>query len=180
MTHPKVKERRELFREWCAADVLDRQASPEDLARWWDRRGCPLSSSLLSQYSCGQTRHIWTPPQRCGNRLCSTGLHWKTLPGVPARQPDPLRDERSKNRQIWGFFSNSNIKSDTREGVFVISLINKQGTLDQSELTKEIAIMSSPQSSLCVLRWAKHLLELAWKSDTGHLRDRTLLLRMKG
>lgn len=109
--------------------------------------------------------------------------HWPALKNTPWCACSTARSTEGRKKQKQtdlGFFFNSNIKSDTREGVFVISLINKQGTLDQSELTKEIAIMTSPQSSLCVLRWAKHLLELAWKSDTGHLRDRTLLLRMKG
>lgn len=53
-----------------AADLL---ASPEDPAQLLDQRGCRRSSAWLSPHSSEQTRRRWTPPQRCGSLLCSTG-----------------------------------------------------------------------------------------------------------
>lgn len=84
--------------------------SPVDPAQLWDRRGCRLSSSWLSPHFSGQTRHIWAPPRRCESLLCSTGLRWKTRPGGPVLQPNPLVNEKQDKKRHWILSINTQIK----------------------------------------------------------------------
>lgn len=99
--------------------------------------------------------------------LLHSQIHWRS------------KEAKTVKISCWFFFPQQRKQFEPLEIVFVICLLNKQETIDQRGST--IKLMSRLQlKARCVLRWLEPLLELAWKSDTGHLRDRTLLLCMKG